>query len=567
MSGRKAKQARRAAKQRRDLPLAELAGIVERTKPALNEGDYDTLKSAIETLAFLTQELAARGTTIDRLRRMLFGASTENTSRVVGEPAADGKGGDAAAGGSPGDAGAGASPGNGTTGGVDKPKAPGHGRNGTAAYPGAKKIRVPHATLKRGDGCPGCQKGKVYPVAEPATLVRVQGMAPLGATVYEKERFRCNACGEVHTAASPPGVGDAKYDETATAMVGLLKYGVGTPFNRIEKLQAGLGIPMPAATQWDLVESGAQVMAPAHEALIDHAAQGDLVHNDDTNAKILELTATPKTEDPVDREGDERTGVFTSAIVSEVAGHKIALFATGQKHAGENLADVLSRRATSLAAPIQMCDALSRNLPGALKTIVANCIAHARRKFVDVVNDFPDEVRHLLEAIKTVYENDALARQRGLSPDERLRLHQAESGPVMEALDSWLHAQIEDRLVEPNSGLGEAIRYTLKHWSKLTLFLHVAGAPLDNNICERALKKAILHRKNALFFKTLNGARVGDIFMSLIHTAELNRQNPFDYLVALQRHAAEVAAEPSNWMPWNYTETLARAAPETISTA
>jgi transposase len=391
-------------------------------------------------------------------------------------------------------------------------------------------------------------------------------MAPLGATVYEKDRYRCNACGEVYTAASPPGVGDEKYDETAAAMVGLLKYGAGTPFNRIEKLQAGLGIPMPAATQWELVEGAAQVMAPAHEALIDQAAQGDLLHNDDTNAMILELSATPKTEDPADREGDERTGVFTSAIVSQSAGHKIALFATGQKHAGENLADVLSHRAAALAAPIQMCDALSRNLPGALKTIVANCIAHARRKFVDVVNDFPDEVRHLLEALKEVYHNDALARQRGLSPEERLRFHQAESGPVMEALEKWLRAQIADRLVEPNSGLGEAIGYTLRHWSKLTLFLHVAGAPLDNNICERALKKAILHRKNALFFKTQNGARVGDIFMSLIHTAELNRQNPFDYLVALQRHATDVAAAPDEWMPWNYQSTVARLAAERAPT-
>ena len=556
MSQRKAKQERRAAKKRQDLPMGDLLGIVERTKAAaLDEGEYATLKSAIETLAFLTQELAQKGTTIDRLRRMLFGASTEKTKHVVGEPEADDK---------KGATGASSSGAASTEGGTDepKPKAPGHGRNGAAAYPGAKKIRVVHATLKQGECCPECQKGKVYPLAKPATLVRVVGMAPLCATLYEKDRFRCNLCGEVYTAQSPPGVGEDKYDETAPAMIGLFKYGAGLPFNRIEKLQAGLGIPMPAATQWELVESAAQKLGPAHEELVNQAAQGDLVHNDDTGAKILELSATPKREDPIDREGDERTGVFTSAIVSQSAGHKIALFCTGHKHAGENLADVLAHRAKSLTAPIQMCDALSRNLPGALKTIVANCIAHARRKFVDVVNDFPDEVRHLLEALKKVYENDAQARQRGLSPDERLRFHQAESGPLMDALHKWLRAQMDDKKVEPNSSLGEAIVYTLKHWSKLTLFLHVPGAPLDNNICERALKKAILHRKNALFFKTQNGARVSDIFMSLIHTAELNRQNPFDYLVALQRHANEVAANPHEWMPWNYSSTLARLAAE-----
>jgi len=526
----------RERRARRELPLTELVDIVERAKAGpLSDADHATLKTAIDTLAFLTQELAAKGTTIDRLRRMLFGASTEKTSQVVGS---DGDRGRAQARN------------------ADRPKPPGHGRNGAAAYPGAKKIQVPHTALHGGDTCPDCDKGKVYPLAEPAVLVRVQGMAPLGATIYSCDRLRCNLCGEVFTADSPEGVGDEKYDATATAMVGLLKYGAGLPFHRIEKLQQGLGIPLPAATQWELVERAAQLLAPAHEELVDQAAQGDVLHNDDTTAKILELAATPKVEDPADGEGDERTGVFTSAIVSQSAGRRIALFATGRKHAGENLADVLSRRAAALSAPIQMCDALTRNLPGELKTIVANCLAHARRRFVDVVNDFPDECRHLLEVLREVYQNDALARQQGLSPDERLRLHQARSGPLMADLQRWLKAQLDDQKVEPNSGLGDAIGYTLKHWEKLTLFLRVAGAPLDNNIAERALKKAILHRKNALFFKTQNGAHVGDIFMSLIHTAELNGQNPFDYLVAVERHPDDVAAAPGDWMPWNYHQAL-----------
>jgi len=74
------------------------------------------------------------------------------------------------------------------------------------------------------------------------------------------------------------------------------------------------------------------------------------------------------------------------------------------------------------------------------------------------------------------------------------------------------------------------------------------------------LKKAILHRKNALFYKTLNGARVGDIFMGLIHTAEINGVDPFDYLVALQRHHEEIADSPGAWLPWTYKDTVARTA-------
>ena len=128
----------------------------------------------------------------------------------------------------------------------------------------------------------------------------------------------------------------------------------------------------------------------------------------------------------------------------------------------------------------------------------------------------------------------------------------------MAALEQWMQTQFAQRTIEPNSTLGAAILYMQKRWSELTLFLRVAGAPLDNNLCERILKKAILHRRNALFYRTLNGAHVGDIFMSLIHTAELNHIAPFEYLVALQRNAATVAAHPADWMPWNYQATLAQ---------
>ena len=212
-----------------------------------------------------------------------------------------------------------------------------------------------------------------------------------------------------------------------------------------------------------------------------------------------------------------------------------------------------------------MCDALAANTAGDFDTILAACLAHARRRFVDVVDHFPAEVQHVLEALREVYRTDALARERTLSPEERLHLHQTTSGPLMAGLETWLRQQLDDHLVEPNSGLGDAITYMLTHWTKLTLFLRVPGAPLDNNICERALKKAILHRKNALFYKTLAGARVGDVFMSLIHTAELNGIAPFAYLVALQRHHREVARDPSEWLPWTYEATLgelqARASP------
>ncbi len=520
----------------RELELEELGAILDRAKPALSAEDHDKLKAAVDTLAFLTRELEAKDVSINRLRKLLFGPSTEKTSQVIGDDTVGT-----------------------TTGQKAKKKRKGHGRNAASAYRGAEKVKVPHGSLRRGDRCPDCTKGKVYLQSDPLCLVRVKGMAPLQATVYELENLRCNLCGNLFGANAPSGVGEGKYDETAASMIGLLKYGCGLPFNRLERLQQGLGIPLPAATQWDLVAAASKLIAPAHDELIRQAAQGDVLHNDDTTMKILEVARQTAGEALSSDEGpNKRTGVFTSGIVSTGTGHRIAVFFTGRKHAGENLATVLDQRAAELSQPIQMCDALSRNTVGEFKTILANCIAHARRRFADVASGFPDECRHVLEVLGEVYRNDSVAREREMSPQKRLHWHQAESGPVMEKLQQWLNEQLEQHRVEPNSGLGEAIGYTLKHWSKLTLFLREPGAPLDNNICERALKKAILHRKNALFYKTENGARVGDIFMSMIHTAELCHADPFGYLVALQRHTDAVAQHPGEWMPWNYQDTLAQ---------
>jgi len=211
-----------------------------------------------------------------------------------------------------------------------------------------------------------------------------------------------------------------------------------------------------------------------------------------------------------------------------------------------------------------MCDALSRNPPKEFQVILSNCIAHGRRKFVEVAENFPEECRYVLEQLGEVYTNDALAREQGMSPEQRLHFHQVESGPRMKDLETWFKKQFAERKVEPNSGLGGAILYMQKYWDKLTLFLRQAGAPLDNNIVERTLKMAILHRKNAMFYKTQNGARVGDLFMSLIYTCQFCGANPFDYLTELQRHRRELFRNPSDWMPWNYRNTLERSSAHAV---
>ena len=533
-----------------------LEEVLRRAEQSLDEKDAELIRAVFESYAYVTELVEDKNTTIRRLRQLFFGSRTEKTEAVVGPKTGTSKvtaSPDAAAGTE-------SAAGEGTADVSDAAAvSKGHGRNGAEAYRGAERVDVAHPSLRAGDACPACGEGTVYEKA-PGVLVRITGQPPLAATVYQLQKLRCHLCGQVFTADAPAEAGPTKYDATAGSMIGLLKYGSGLPFNRLEGLQGDLGVPLPASTQWDVVEAVAASLAPVFDELIRQAAQGEVLHNDDTTVKILELMGERARQEALagaEGDADGRRGLYTSGVVALRDGHRVALFFSGHRHAGENLAQVLRHRAEELPPPIQMCDALSRNLPGELQTILANCLAHARRRFVDVYDRFPEACRHLLESLAVVYRNDAMARERRLSPEARLRFHQEASGPTMQELHDWLERQLGEKRTEPNSALGGAIGYTLKHWEELTLFLRQAGAPLDNNVCERALKKAILHRKNALFYKTRNGAKVGDLFMSLIYTCQLNEANPFDYLTELQRHPDEFAACPELWMPWNYRDAPA----------
>jgi hypothetical protein len=519
--------------QRIDLNLEQVDELLKRVQTGrLQEGDYEIIKAMVETIELLSQCVDEKATSIQRLLRMLFGPRTEKLKNVIKDKEKSDSS---------------KSKQENTTDKSNRPKPKGHGRNAAADYTGAELIKVPHETLNPGDNCPGCLKGILYEMKVPKVVVRITGKAPIDAKVYQMQKLRCNLCNEIFIADTPVGIGEEKYDAASGAMIALLKYGSGLPFNRLQQLQGSCGIPLPASTQWEIVELMADQIYPVYQQLIWLAAQGDVIYNDDTTMKILALM-----QDNDQRDQSERKGIFTTGIVSTVDDQKIALFYTGRKHAGENLADLLQQRHPDRSAPIQMCDALSRNTSEAFKSILANCLAHGRRKFVEVALNFPQRCRYVIETLAKVYKHDGIAKEQNMTADERLHFHQTKSGPLIEDLKTWLNDQLDQKKVEPNSGLGQAISYMLNHWDPLTLFLTVPGAPLDNNICERALKKAILHRKNALFYKTENGARVGDLFMSLIYTCNLAGVNPFDYLTALQKHAADLAQHPEKWLPWNY---------------
>ena len=546
-----------------ELDQVDLQSKLDQISAALGEEMAQSFRQLLNWYAYLLGLLREKKLSLHRLRRMLFGATTESSDNILShDDTASGEVDHAAAepavsdqdsakdSSAPGDEAA------------PQPAAPhrrpGHGRNPASQYTGCAQVMVTHASLRPGDACPQCGNGTVYRQSAWSPVVRLKAQAPITGQVYHLERLRCHDCGHVFQADLPAEAGPDKYDPTVVSVVATLRYGEGMPGHRLQRVQRLAGVPLPGSVQWELVRDAAEHgPRDAYLQLLDSAAQGNLVHHDDTTMRVLELTRKKKRREPLREDDPKRSGVYTTSVLSLAPDRPtIALFFTGPYHAGENLRTVLMARRAELPPPIQMCDALASNMPEDLHTILANCLVHGRRNFIDVVEYFPDEVKYVVKCLKQVYGIEAQAKQQKLSPEERLRLHQEQSGPVMEGLQRWLQAQFDEKRVEPNSSFGEAIAYMLKHWRKLTLFLRVAGAPLDNNTCERTLKMAIRHRRNSLFYKTMRGAAIGDMYMSLIHTCYLCSASPIDYLTELQRHHEQVRAAPADWMPWNYRQQL-----------
>ena len=552
-----------------ELDEADLRSKLQEIEAVLGVEIAQPFRHLLDGYLHLLDLLREKKISIGRLRKIVFGPSTEKTSKVLSSAQSSEQAEDSSA------ANAGASSGcqeetsstgdhqgqgggSARDGSAPRRKRPGHGRIPASAYTGCVQVVVTHGWLHPGDACPDCVEGTVYRRSDWSPVVRLKAQAPVTGKVYQRERLRCGTCGKVFVAELPEEAGPDKYDPSVAAVVATLRYGEGMPWNRLQRLQRSAGVPLPASDQWEQVRDAAeQGPRDAYGHLFKLAAQGDLLHNDDTPMRVLELMEKLKRQQPLLEEAPERRGVFTTGIVSVAEGRPdIMLFITGPHHAGENLRTLLQARCEELPPPMQMCDPLSRNMPDGLVVIIGNCLAHGRRQFADLVAYFPAEVEHVLECLKKVYQTDAEAKKQKLSAEERLKLHQQQSGPVMDHLQSWLKEQLDEKRVEPNSSLGGAISYMLKRWEALTLFLRVAGAPLDNNVCERALKMAIRHRKNSLFYKTPRGADVGDVYMSLIHTCYSSGASPVDYITELQRNHQRVRAAPGDWMPWNYRAQL-----------
>lgn len=425
-------------------------------------------------------------------------------------------------------------------------KVKGHGRHKAEDYKKAKEVKCKHQELKAGGKCPDkyCS-GQLQKYKREAKFTQFEGQALVGATNYRQEVLRCGDCQRTYTADLPQGVKSIKYTPTADAAIALAKYGSGMPWNRLSQLQKSFGVIFSASVMWERCELVANALLAIFIELKIMAALCSVLYYDDTSVKIIDCQPSL---------AEKRKGIRTTCMVADLGAEKIALYVSGRKHAGDNANELLEKRPPEQQKVIRMSDALSANLVDTADDVVSLCLSHGSRKFVEIKKSNLEYCSYVLEQISKVYENDKETKT--LTPEERLIYHQEKSGPIMKKLKDWIQDKFDKKLVEPNSALGKAFNYLTGHWEGLTCFLKNGLAPLDNNLCERAIKLVVLHRKNALYYRNDTGAAVSDVISSIIQTCKLNNVSAYEYLVAIIENQREARKNPHCWLPWNYLQQL-----------
>jgi transposase len=537
---------------------------------ALDKQSIDRIERLLRFTLSVVNLVQRKNASIKRLRKLIFGGRTEK--RQAGNQAMMEEGEEESSVGKP--AGEPNSwavpPGEGTPEGAEskaeaedpKAKRKGHGRKAADEYPGAGKVECRNVGLKAGDRCPepGCT-GRLYE-REPGQFLQFTGQPVINATIYKQEVLRCSACQDHRVAPLPEGVSRKRFDETADVGIVMSKYATATPSHRLSQLQESCGIPIAESVMYERSQEVVKAVEPVLNELEQLAADSEIIFADDTTVKILECIKedkrkarerAAKKEKKGEKKGEKKEkprATHTTGIVARTGDRQIAWYRSGRRHAGENVDELLKKRAKGLGPPIQMGDALEVNWSKQEETEESKCWVHARRNFIEIEDQFPNPCKLVLDAIGKLYEVEA--ETAGLDAGERLKIHQEKSGPVISDLYEWIEEQFLKREVEPNSSLGQAMKYLQNHRPELTKFLSVKKVPLDNNPAERILKRPVLLRNGALFFKTLGGAKLGDQLMSLIETCRLNQVNVWEYFLTLLRRTDEVKRKPEQFLPWNY---------------
>lgn len=518
----------------KDMSTDEIDSFISRVERAQEVGlslpkeDMTLLIDAFKACIFLQEKISANDLTIVKLKKLLGMVKASE-----GRPSEDGK-----------------SKSKRKRPRRKKPRKP--KKRNVADFAAANKIQHQLNSLENGASCPECGLGRVYKY-EPSILVRITGHAPFEVTIHEKERLRCNACGEFFTAKLPQqvlqdGPEGQRFGYSARSLMAISKYGAGSPFHRQQDLQKILGVPISASSIFDQCEKVADAAFSIHKYLQSLAGTCGRFFIDDTHHRIIESQSVIS-----ERTGKEKSGVYATVVIGiNEANQQIVLFKTNVGHAGDYMDLLLQNRPSDLPLPLVMSDALSSNRISAREVRRTLCNVHCRRQFYDLLDAEPSIVNKILNLYGQVFDNETESIDHGFDFTERLDYHQKKSLPIMEEMHAYINEQVDNKTFEPNSLFGKARSYMNNHWEGLTAFCRWEGASLENNQSERVLKLIVLGRKNHYFYKTQMGANVSDIITSLIATCKFADINPFLYFNAIQQNHSQTSTSPHSWLPWNF---------------
>lgn len=518
----------------------ELGELIERVEHAilhdlaLSTEDMKLLLSAIMTLCSLQQKMAQDDVTLHKLRKLL-GMVKQSEQRRNNSDASRKK---------------------------TNPDNKHENKRKKTRKPKKPAPVVVHKIeeYQRGQQCPECKIGKLYK-HDPGSLLRITGHAPYEVIRHITEQLRCNGCQKVYKAPLPAevlddGDADQRYGYSARTLMVISKFYSGLPYYHQSNLADTFGHSVTASTIYDQCEYVANDVMPIFYELHRQGADAPRFLLDDTHNLIL--GQEPELRDRRNGKGKQlRTGVYSSGMIALLeSGHEIVLFETSLGHAGEHLDKILSKRSEGLPMPLTMSDALSSNKPTVMDVYRSLCNAHCRRQFVDLENHHPKDVEWVLETYSIIWDNEYKVKEKNLNSNERLAYHKEHSLPAMEKLKYWAEEKKKAPTFEENSPLGKAINYLLKHYNNLIMFCMMASALIDNNRMEETLKIIIRSRKTSHFYKTVIGAQVANVLLSVIATAHRADTNIFEYLLALQKNRTAVRENPSAWLPWCYENQL-----------
>ena len=429
-----------------------------------------------------------------------------------------------------------------------------------------KKIKViTHPMVESGQKCDNCPKGRMYKT-DPSTSIKREVQIIVRIIQQERERYRCNCCGHYSVAPDPEPSNPTGFTRQSLLCLTQLIANGNLPFYRCANLLNNWGLNVDARDIQKGVAWMATFLRPIYASMQSEVVNCPIIQADDTTVKCLSIIAKSKQQGPKKkRKGknlphEERLTVYKTALIGLDLNHKIVAvtYQTSGKHMSEKLVTLLTKRDPAskeyilMADMAAVCESALKNTDKSGKTSYyrAGCNAHALRRFKEACKYDP-RFEELLKLYQEIYEIDCLIREANLDPQERLSLHQQMSKLRFEKMTTVCqnllnHPDAKQR-VEPNSKPGEALRYFLNHQKALSAFLDYVGAPLDNNLAERVLKKPIIHRKNSYFYKNFKGAEDLDILYSIAQTCALLGVNFAQYLDYLHKLGAAELQEHSQF--------------------